>query len=231
MPKICWKFYTKQVLVSLYICIFSSCSTVCLLQDYSSFLCIWYIDNIILKCIVIHVTFRKFWIVTNGLSFVCCYASFVTPWTVALFYNPIDYSLLSFPVHGISQARILEGVAIFFPRVLFWPRDWTHSSCIAVEFFVAEPPGKPIFCLLRANRIFIFITISNNSPTVYNIVDSGFLNLESEVERPKQFCKGKRKTWRVGTHTTSGRWLCRNFFLSKMCVTCAPYLSSLQNLE
>ena len=33
-------------------------------------------------------------------------------------------------VRGISQARILEWVAIFFSRRPFWPRDWTLISCI-----------------------------------------------------------------------------------------------------
>ena len=34
-------------------------------------------------------------------------------------------------VHGISQARILEWVAIFFSRGSSQPRDWTCVSCIA----------------------------------------------------------------------------------------------------
>ena len=33
-------------------------------------------------------------------------------------------------VHGISQARILEWVAISFSKVSFPPRDWTWISCI-----------------------------------------------------------------------------------------------------
>ena len=31
-------------------------------------------------------------------------------------------------VHGISQARILEWVAISYSRGSSWPRDWTHVS-------------------------------------------------------------------------------------------------------
>ena len=34
-------------------------------------------------------------------------------------------------VHGISQARILEWVAIFNSRGSSWPRDWTHVSCLS----------------------------------------------------------------------------------------------------
>ena len=44
--------------------------------------------------------------------------------------TPMDYSLPGFSVHGISQVRVLEWVAVSFSRVSFWPRDQTHVSCI-----------------------------------------------------------------------------------------------------
>ena len=44
--------------------------------------------------------------------------------------DPMDCSLPGFPVHGISQARILEWVAISFSRGSSWPRGWTWVSCI-----------------------------------------------------------------------------------------------------
>ena len=47
-----------------------------------------------------------------------------------LFCDTIDSSLPDSSVHGISQARILEWVAIFFSRGSSWPRDRTHLSCI-----------------------------------------------------------------------------------------------------
>ena len=46
-------------------------------------------------------------------------------------------------VHGISQARIVEWVAISFSRGSSQPRDGTHVSCIAGKSFIAEPLGKP----------------------------------------------------------------------------------------
>ena len=49
-------------------------------------------------------------------------------------YNPMDCSSPGSSVHGILQARILEQVAISFPRRSFWPRDQTCISC----------PGRPI---------------------------------------------------------------------------------------
>ena len=50
----------------------------------------------------------------------------------------MDCSLPGSSVHGILQARILEGVAT----------SLSCDSCIASGFFTAEPPGKP----LRANE-------------------------------------------------------------------------------
>ena len=44
--------------------------------------------------------------------------------------DPMDCSPPGSSVHGISQARILEWVAIFYSRESSWPRDWTCISCI-----------------------------------------------------------------------------------------------------
>ena len=63
---------------------------------------------------------------------------------VWLFSDPMDCSPPGSSVHGISQARILEYIAISFSRWSFRPRGRTHASCIAGGFFTAEPSGKPI---------------------------------------------------------------------------------------
>jgi len=55
----------------------------------------------------------------------------------------MDYILPGSSVHGISQARILEWVAITFFRGSSQPRGRTQVSCIAGEFFTTKPPGKP----------------------------------------------------------------------------------------
>ena len=44
--------------------------------------------------------------------------------------NPVDCSPPGFSILGISQARILEWVAISFSRGSSWTRDWTWVSCI-----------------------------------------------------------------------------------------------------
>ena len=56
---------------------------------------------------------------------------------------PMNCSLLGSSVHSISQARILERVAISFSRGSSWTKAWTCVSCIAGGFLTAEPPGKP----------------------------------------------------------------------------------------
>ena len=45
----------------------------------------------------------------------------------------MDCSLPSSFIHGISQARILEWVAISFSRGSSWSRDPTHASCIGKQ--------------------------------------------------------------------------------------------------
>ena len=47
----------------------------------------------------------------------------------------MDCSPPDFSVCGISQARILEWVAIAFSRESSWPKDWTWVSCIAGRLF------------------------------------------------------------------------------------------------
>ena len=49
--------------------------------------------------------------------------------------DPADCSPPGSSVHGISQARILEWVAISFSRGSSWPRDQTQVYCIAGSFF------------------------------------------------------------------------------------------------
>ena len=46
-------------------------------------------------------------------------------------------------VHGISQARILEWVAISSSRGSSQPRDQTRVSCVAGGFFTTESSEKP----------------------------------------------------------------------------------------
>ena len=47
----------------------------------------------------------------------------------------MDCSPPGFSVHGISQSRVLEWIAISFPRGSSRPRDRTPISCTASGFF------------------------------------------------------------------------------------------------
>ena len=59
-----------------------------------------------------------------------------------LFCDLMDYRPGS-AVHGVSQARILEWVAISYSGGSSWFRDWTRVLCTADGFFTIEPAGKP----------------------------------------------------------------------------------------
>ena len=68
-------------------------------------------------------------------------------------FDPMDSSPLGSSVHGISQARVLGWVAIFFFRGSSRPRDWICVFCIGRQILYAEPPGKPQICLsVQFNR-------------------------------------------------------------------------------
>ena len=71
------------------------------------------------------------------------------------FNYPIDCSPPDSSVHGISQARTLEWVAVSFSRDSFQPRNWPQVSCIsciAGGFFTTEPTGKPLCWILSQGR-------------------------------------------------------------------------------
>ena len=59
--------------------------------------------------------------------------------------RPCGLCLPGSSVYGISQAGILQWVAISSFRGSSWPRDWTHISCvscIAGRFFTTEWPNN-----------------------------------------------------------------------------------------
>ena len=62
---------------------------------------------------------------------------------VWLFFDPMGRGWPGSSIHRISQARILEWVAMSFSRGSSWPRDQIWVSFIAGGFFTTVPPGKP----------------------------------------------------------------------------------------
>ena len=72
-------------------------------------------------------------------------------------WDPMDICPPGSSVHGISQARILEWLAISYFRGSFQPRDQTQVSCIAGRFFTIQVTRESskviilIIALLRYN--------------------------------------------------------------------------------
>ena len=66
-------------------------------------------------------------------------------------WDPMDCSSLGSSVHGISQARMLEGVSISSSRESSPPRDQTRISCFSrISRQLLLPVsylGSPTFCL------------------------------------------------------------------------------------
>ena len=60
----------------------------------------------------------------------------------------MDCSLPGSSVHGITQARLLEWVAIFFSTASSWPKNQTCISCNAGRFFTTELPGRPLLVMI-----------------------------------------------------------------------------------
>jgi len=81
------------------------------------------------------VTFSLWCVVYKNIKSLCCMCVLVAQLCAT---NPIDYSLPGFSLHGILQAKILEWVAMPFPRGSSWPRDRTWVSCIAGRFFTVR---------------------------------------------------------------------------------------------
>ena len=57
--------------------------------------------------------------------------------------DPMECSPPGSTLHGISQARTLEQVAISFSRGSSQSRDQARVSCLAGGFFTTGPPEKP----------------------------------------------------------------------------------------
>ena len=82
---------------------------------------------------------------------------------------PMDYSLPGSSVHGISQSRILEWVAVPFSRRSSQPRDRTRASCTAGRFFTiwatseAQDSALSLHYCLTAFSLFLYSFVSLRS--------------------------------------------------------------------
>ena len=71
------------------------------------------------------------------------YCCLVTKSCPTLLWPPMDCSPQGSSLHGISQARIQEWVAVFFSRDFPDPGVQHASPALAGRFFTIGPPGKP----------------------------------------------------------------------------------------
>ena len=70
--------------------------------------------------------------------------------------NPVGCSPPSSSVHGISQTRILEWVAMLSSRVSSKPRDWTLTSPASVGgFFAASATWEACTTIQSCKKIFL----------------------------------------------------------------------------
>ena len=77
---------------------------------------------------------------------VCCSCYLVAESCLTL-CDPMDCSPPGSSVHGISQASILEQVAICSSREYFWLRAWTWVSCIRqADYLPLSHQGIPHTC-------------------------------------------------------------------------------------
>ena len=101
---------------------------------------------------------------------------------VQLFCNPRDFNLPGSSVHEISQARILEWVAISFSRGSSWPKDWTGISCIGRQILYHWATQKALKEVLTEIEDFAGDSVVKNPPA--NAEDAGYSGSINEWGRP-----------------------------------------------
>ena len=130
--------------------------------------------------------------------------------------DPMDHSLSGSSVHGIFQARILEWVALSFPKRSFQPRVWTRVSCIVGRCFTVWAT-REVFHL----TVFFFYQICSSPKAALYFGRSVFvkkgLALHSSgcYEHLKVFSRSYRipepylrtSVWTVGSHLSQGYFL------------------------
>ena len=116
----------------------------------------------------------RIWCFQNCRACVCVCAHSVTS-----VCNPTDWSLPDSSVHGIFQARTLEGVAISYSRGSSWGIEPVSlvPPVLAGRFFTTVPPGSPylgldamLFVLvLKLFQLWLFL-VSSCIPMTYPII-------------------------------------------------------------
>ena len=99
----------------------------------------FYWSKVGLQCCV------RLWYTANWFSVYICVCVCMCVQSCLTLCDPVDCYLPGSSVHGISQKRTLEWIAVSYSRGLSRPRDQSHISCLASRFFTTEPFGKTIY--------------------------------------------------------------------------------------
>ena len=75
--------------------------------------------------------------------------------------DPMDCSPPGSSVHGILLAGMLKWVAIPFSRGCSWPRDQTHVSCLAGEFFTVWATRKAMILVFLIFSFKTYFSLSS----------------------------------------------------------------------
>ena len=82
---------------------------------------------------------------------VFCFSACSVTQSCSILWDPLDYSLPGSSVDAISQARILERVAISSCRGSFPSRNSTQISCVSCigRWILLEPSEKPLIAFVH----------------------------------------------------------------------------------
>ena len=116
--------------------------------------------------------------------------------------NPMDCSLPGSSVHGISQARILEWVAISSSRGSSQLRDWAWISCIVSRFFTSWATRKSLW------KIKVTFFIPKIKKNVLYMMPEGNITFRNTFNY-KRWMEQYRKIDKV-------RDMCTNLFIHSM---------------
>ena len=104
--------------------------------------------------------------------------------------SPMDNSPPGSSVHGISQARTLEWVAISFPRGSFWLRDRTRISCncIASGFFTDWATQEALYLTVLGLSIVMILLPTENGKLLVPVFQWQHSNRNHSLTSPRMMC-------------------------------------------
>ena len=128
-----------------------------------------------------------------------CAQSCPTLWNPMVCNPPVSF------VHGIFQARMLEGVTISFSKGSSWPRDRTHVSCIGRQIvYHLSHQRRPMYvcmniCLLLCCTQETGTTWSINYPSIkkkFKLVHFGkSISLDNSCDSHLPFLSPRLACW------------------------------------